>query len=58
MIYEGAPAEYIGTGFVDTPHGRIRATHTIRATEGYTPTCPGCAARSSRSTPWSWLPSR
>ena len=41
VIYEGAPAEYIGTGFVDTPHGRIRATHTIRATEGYTPTLPG-----------------
>ena len=40
-IYERSPVEYIGTGFVDTPHGRIRAPHVVRATEGYTPALPG-----------------
>jgi glycine/D-amino acid oxidase-like deaminating enzyme len=41
VIHETNPVEYIGAGFVDTPHGRVRAPYVIRATEGYTPTLPG-----------------
>lgn len=40
-IHEGSPVEYIGRGFVDTPHGRVRAGVTVRATEAYTPTLRG-----------------
>lgn len=40
-IHEATPVEHIGSGFVDTPRGRVRASVVVRATEGYTPTLPG-----------------
>jgi glycine/D-amino acid oxidase-like deaminating enzyme len=41
LIYESTAVQYIGSGFVDTPHGRVRAPIVVRATEGYTPALPG-----------------
>ena len=41
VIHENTPVEHIGTRFVDTPRGRVRAPIVVRATEGYTPTFAG-----------------
>ncbi|MDL5156057.1 NAD(P)/FAD-dependent oxidoreductase [Actinomycetospora termitidis] len=41
VIHEGTEVQHIGPGYVDSPHGRVRAPRSIRATEGYTPTLPG-----------------
>ncbi|MER6523780.1 FAD-binding oxidoreductase [Streptomyces sp. NPDC001508] len=41
QIHENTPVQFIGAGYVDTPHGRVRAPHVVRATEGYTPSLPG-----------------
>lgn len=41
MIHDRSPVEVLGRGFVDTPHGRVRAAYVVRATEGWTPTLPG-----------------
>jgi len=40
-ILEGSPATRLAPGRVDTPHGRIRARHVVRATEAWTATLPG-----------------
>ncbi len=40
-IYEQTPALRIAPGQVVTPHGTLRATSVIRATEGYTAGLPG-----------------
>lgn len=40
-IYEKTAATAITPGTVSTPHGRVSATHIVRATEGYTTALPG-----------------
>ena len=40
-IFEGTPVTELAPGRADTEHARVRATHVILATEGYTPTLPG-----------------
>jgi glycine/D-amino acid oxidase-like deaminating enzyme len=41
VVYERTPARRIGAGGVETPYGRVRAPHVLRATEGYTAGLPG-----------------
>jgi glycine/D-amino acid oxidase-like deaminating enzyme len=40
-VYEQTPALSIAPGLVNTPMGRVRADHVIRATEGFTATLAG-----------------
>jgi len=40
-IYEGTSATTINPGLVDTVRAKVRASHVIRATEGFTATLPG-----------------
>ena len=44
-IYERTPALALSDGRVDTPGGTVRATHVLRATEGYTARLPGLRRR-------------
>jgi glycine/D-amino acid oxidase-like deaminating enzyme len=41
VVYERTPARRIVAGGVETPYGRVRAPHVLRATEGYTAGLPG-----------------
>ena len=40
-LYEQTRALSLAPGLVRTPRGAVRATHVVRATEGYTPRLPG-----------------
>jgi glycine/D-amino acid oxidase-like deaminating enzyme len=40
-VYEQTPVTAISPGLAETPMGRVRADHVIRATEGYTSTLRG-----------------
>ena len=40
-VYEQTPVTAISPGLAQTPMGRVRADHVIRATEGFTPTLRG-----------------
>jgi glycine/D-amino acid oxidase-like deaminating enzyme len=40
-VYEQTPVTAISAGLAETPMGRVRADHVIRATEGYTSTLRG-----------------
>ena len=41
VVHERTPVTALRAGQVDTPHGRVRARHVLRATEGFTPGLPG-----------------
>ena len=41
VVHERTPVTALQAGSVDTPHGRVRARHVLRATEGYTARLPG-----------------
>lgn len=41
VIHEGTHVEEIGPGRARTPHGTVRASYVIRATEGFTPNLRG-----------------
>jgi glycine/D-amino acid oxidase-like deaminating enzyme len=40
-LFEGTPVTEIAPGRLQTTHGTVRASHVIRATEGYTARLPG-----------------
>ena len=41
VVHERTPVTALRAGQVDTPHGRVRARHVLRATEGFTAGLPG-----------------